>query len=287
MRIINILLFSTITSCTTVTSQNNQAVKKPASIINPPSSTANNSQLPTLSHAQRYKIGHKIWQNESGGKVSGLTHWNDGEQFPSLGIGHFIWYPANYKGKFVESFPKFVHYAVSQKTPNIPEWILTTPVCPWNSKAAFDAAKNGSRLTELRNFLATNVRLQTDFIISSSRAALGKILNAAPASDRRKIQENYAKVASTSNGTYALIDYVNFKGDGTSAAERYNGEGWGLLQVLNNMQPSSNGQSAARAFADSAKFVLLRRVRNSPPARGESRWTAGWNNRCETYAKPL
>lgn len=287
MRAINILLFSTVTSCTTVISQNNQISKKPASIINAPSSTGYNSPLPTLSHAQRDKIGNKIWQNESGGKVSGLTHWNDGEQFPSLGIGHFIWYPANYKGKFIESFPKFISYAVSQKAPNIPAWVLTTPVCPWNSKAAFDAAKNGSKLTELRNFLATNVRLQTDFIISSSRSALNKILNAAPASERSRIQQNYAKVASTSNGTYALIDYVNFKGDGTSTAERYNGEGWGLLQVLNNMQPSSNGQSAARAFADSAKFVLLRRVRNSPPARGESRWTAGWNNRCETYAKPL
>ena len=47
----------------------------------------------TLNGAQRKSGGMKIWQNESGATVSGLTHWNEGEEFPSLGIGHFIWYP--------------------------------------------------------------------------------------------------------------------------------------------------------------------------------------------------
>ena len=28
------------------------------------------------------------------------------------------------------------------------------------------------------------------------------------------------------------MDYVNFKGEGVSSSERYRGQGWGLLQVL-------------------------------------------------------
>ena len=243
--------------------------------------------FPELTAAEKIRLGNQIWKNESGGKVTGLTHWNVGEEFPSLGIGHFIWYPKGFNGKFVESFPKFVAYAQAQRVKGIPSWLLSTPDCPWNTKADFDRDFNGSKLAGLRTFLKNNVQLQTEFIIASSRSALGKILKAAPQADRARITNNYAKVASTPNGTYALIDYVNFKGDGTSPSERYNNQGWGLLQVLSNMRHTSSGQHAAKAFSDSAKAMLLRRVKNSPPTRGESRWTAGWNNRCDTYARPF
>jgi hypothetical protein len=77
------------------------------------------------------------------------------------------------------------------------------------------------------------------------------------------------------------MDYVNFKGEGTSPTERYGGKGWGLLQVLEGM--SSSG-SALAAFAKSADRVLTRRVELSPPARGEKRWLPGWRNRVATYA---
>jgi hypothetical protein len=129
--------------------------------------------------------------------------------------------------------------------------------------------------------------LQTDFIIARSHAALPKILAAAPASERTRIEANYRKVAATPHGTYALIDYVNFKGDGTLATERYNGRGWGLLQVLGGMKDVPAGNPAAAEFAASAKRALARRIENSPPARGEKRWLVGWFNRCDTYARPL
>ncbi|GAA5494831.1 hypothetical protein Rhal01_00995 [Rubritalea halochordaticola] len=246
-----------------------------------------NNLLPRFSNADKMKIGKKIWQNESGGSVAGLTHWNEGEEFPSMGIGHFIWYPKGFNGRWTETFPLFINYAKAAGNKDIPAWVLSAKDCPWNSRAQFNADKNGPRLTELRKFLASTVTLQTDFILSRSSAALPKILAAAPAQDRVRIRDNYAKVASTPNGAYALIDYVNFKGDGTNPTERYNNQGWGMLQVLSNMRPSSGGQDSARAFADSAKAMLERRIKNSPQARGESRWRAGWNNRCETYARPL
>jgi hypothetical protein len=79
-----------------------------------------------------------------------------------------------------------------------------------------------------------------------------------------------------------LMDYVNFKGEGVSPSERYRGQGWGLLQVLETMPATG---PAIPAFVEAADKVLTRRVANSPPARGEARWLAGWRNRLETYTK--
>src|SRR5205823_13262022 len=110
----------------------------------------------SLSHVDVLKIGKKIWQNECNGTVSGLTSWNAGEDFASLGIGHFIWYPEGKRGPFEESFPKFIDFA--RKSENrIPEWLDQAPACPWRSRAEFSAAQNSSQVTELRQFLAHTV----------------------------------------------------------------------------------------------------------------------------------
>ena len=238
-----------------------------------------------LTAAQKSAIGRKIWQNECAGTVPGLTTWNAGEEFPSLGIGHFIWYPAGFKGRFNETWPQFVAFA-KKKGVTLPS-VAYEKSSPWNTKAEFQKDFDGARLTSLRKFLSGNITVQTDFIIDRSRAALPKILAAAPASEKARIETNYHKVATTPQGTYALIDYVNFKGEGTLTTERYNGRGWGLLQVLGEMRDVPSGAAAATEFAAAAKRVLSRRIANSPPARGEKRWEAGWHNRCETYARPL
>lgn len=251
---------------------------------NPPA-TGNSAPATQLTAAQRAAIGKKIWQNESGGTVAGLTAWNVGEEFPSLGIGHFIWYPAGFNGRFKESWPDFISFATRNGAN--PPAIAKRADAPWDSRAEFLQQSNSPEMTALRNWLASTVTLQTDFIIARSRAALPKILAAAPASERTKISENYRKVSSTPQGTYALIDYVNFKGDGTSPTEKYNGQGWGLMQVLGGMQNVPSGPAAATEFAASAKRALNRRIANSPPERGEARWREGWNNRCDTYGRPL
>jgi hypothetical protein len=238
-----------------------------------------------LSPAQRAAIGQKIWQNESGGSVSGLTAWNAGEEFPSLGIGHFIWYPAGFQGRFDESWPQFIGYARERGVH--PPQVALNRFSPWRTREEFQREFESPELAGLRKWLAAHVELQTDFIIARSRAALPKLLAAAPATDRARIEANYRKVATTPNGIYALIDYVNFKGDGTSPSERYRNEGWGLLQVLSGMREVTAGPPAAAEFAASAKRTLSRRIENSPPGRGEARWRAGWHNRCDTYARPL
>jgi hypothetical protein len=238
-----------------------------------------------LTASQKAAIGRKIWQNECAGSVAGLTTWNAGEEFPSLGIGHFIWYPAGFKGRFEESWPQFAVFARKNGATLPP--VAYEAHSPWRTKAEFQADFKGPRLSALRSWLAGNVTLQTDFIIARSRAALPKILAAAPASEKARIEANYRKVATTPQGTYALIDYVNFKGDGTQVSEKYNGQGWGLMQVLGAMKDVPAGAPAATEFAASAKRMLSRRITNSPSARGEKRWEEGWHNRCATYARPL
>lgn len=251
-----------------------------ARLLTPPAVTTTK-----LTEGDKIKVAKKIWQNESGGQIEGLTAWNDGEDFPSLGIGHFIWYPAGKKGPFTESFPQFVKYALARGY-DVPE-VARQQYSPWKTQREFKAKFPQEEMRNLRNWLALNLPIQTEFIIGKSRAALPKVLRAASPENRERVRKNYEKVASTSNGTYALIDYVNFKGEGINVNERYQGKGWGLLQVLEGMNDVGSGQAAAREFSASAKRALGRRISLAPPSRGENRWKAGWFNRCNTYAQPL
>jgi len=233
-----------------------------------------------LSESQAERIGRRLWQNESGGTIAGLTAWNYGEEFASLGIGHFIWYPAGKQGPFEESFPPLVRYLVSQGA-SVPEWLADAGACPWPSRAQFLTDQQAPRMKQLRALLAGTIGLQARFAALRLERALPKMLEAAPVEDRDKIQKNFNREAAEPDGPYVLVDYVNFKGEGTLETERYHGEGWGLLQVLEQM---GNG-SAKAEFARAADKVLTRRVANSPVPRGEKRWLPGWKNRIRTYAE--
>ena len=61
--------------------------------------------MPELREADYYWIAGRIFANETGGKLRYLVHWNEGEDFPSMGIGHFIWFPEGVDAPFDESFP--------------------------------------------------------------------------------------------------------------------------------------------------------------------------------------
>jgi hypothetical protein len=238
----------------------------------------------SLSNADALRIGKKIWQNECRGLVAGLTSWNEGENFASLGIGHFIWYPEGMRGPFEESFPTFLTFAMDHHA-KLPAWLQHAKVCPWNSRSQFVRAQETPEMTQLRQFLAHTVDLQAQFMVQRLQNALSKMLEEAAPSDRVNVRQQFARLASTPNGCYALVDYVNFKGEGTLSTERYHDQGWGLLQVLEGMRGTSNDGNAVREFSRSAAAVLTRRVQNSPPARKESRWLPGWINRVNSYAR--
>jgi hypothetical protein len=235
----------------------------------------------SLSDQELETIGRRIWQNECGGRRDGLTSWNQGEQFASLGIGHFIWYPKGAGGPFDAAFPRLARY-LADNGASVPEWALDRP-CPWSSRAEFLADFRSSRMEELRRLLAGTIRLQSSFIVERMEESLPKMLEAAPEGQRENVRAQFARMLASSAGTFALIDYVNFKGEGVRETERYRGEGWGLLQVLAGMR--GKGPGAVKEFAASATAVLTRRVANSPPARGEARWLTGWKNRVRGYLR--
>ena len=127
--------------------------------------------MPELSDADYDWIGSRIYQNEALGKAEYLTHWNDGEDFPSLGIGHFIWFPAGVDAPFDEQFPAVVSY-LRQQVPQalqVPAWLeeLDPFVAPWNSKTQFDQARSSAEMTSLRQWLEATRRYQARFIVSA------------------------------------------------------------------------------------------------------------------------
>lgn len=247
-----------------------------------PAATTGGSSKISLSSSEAKSIGRKIWVNECAGTVAGLTSWNKGEYFASLGIGHFIWYHGQKRGPFEESFPPLIRFMKAKGVGGIPTWITPSTKCPWTSREVFLAAKDSTKMKELRAFLHRTIPVQTEFILQRLEKALPKMLAEVPAAERGLVKGRFYAVASTAGGKYALMDYVNFKGEGTNRGERYKGQGWGMLQVLQGMRGKPKGVAAVREFSASAERVLTRRVANAP--KKESQWLPGWKNRARSYA---
>ena len=239
-----------------------------------------------ISKAELNTIGEKIFKNEADGIKKDLVYWNKGENFPSLGIGHFIWYKQGEPGIFEESFPQLVEFLKS-KNVKLPKIMAENKYSPWKDRQELINLKTkkipDTDIEELTNFLYENKDLQIMFIFKRLESSLEKML--AVSNDRENVRKQFYRVASSPNGLYPLIDYVNFKGEGINPNERYNGQGWGLLQVLENMKGTETGKAALTEFTNSAKFVLQRRVNNSDPSKNEKKWLQGWLNRCNTYAE--
>ena len=239
------------------------------------------------------KIGQKIWLNETGGKPDAITAWSANEEFASLGIGHFIWFPVGKWLPFEESFPALLEF-MRKKNVHLPAWLDQTqiPANPWTSRAEFRKNANSPQMKELRQFLLDTVAEQTQFMVARAQGAMEKILKTTPdGAEREHIVIQFTRVIRASENFYPLIDYINFKGEGTNpneaAMDRETGrrQGWGLKQVLLRMNGVTGDPKAVRAeFADAAQFVLQQRVRNLPSNRV---FEVGWLRRVATYRRPI
>lgn len=229
------------------------------------------------------KIGHKIWDNECKQSTDLLTFWKTGEEWASLGIGHFIWYPfTNLPNQFAETFPALIKFIQAHGT-KIPRWLLDAinHGCPWKTKDEFIAAQNSKRMIELRKFLVDTIDLQVKFMVQRLKTALKKLSQEFSSADYQHIRKQIKYIAATDKGIYALIDYLNFKGEGFKPAEEYNGKRWGLFWVLKHCDAQQAGKPARIAFIIAAKKTLKERVENAP--RDEKQWLQGWYNRIDTY----
>ncbi len=238
---------------------------------------------PVLSIEQEQWLGQQVFNNECAMQINCLTVWNPGEDFPSLGIGHFIWYKQDQTEIFEESFPALIKYFEEQNI-SIPAWIKNSNYdSPWQTRGEFLAVFSSTELSDLRSLLADTFPQQTSFIINRFETALIRMLAILPEHEANTIEEKFYRVANSNPpyGMYALVDYVNFKGEGVSINEQYAGQGWGLLQVL-ILMPESN-QNILDNYVTAAKTVLQNRVINAPPQRNEEQWLQGWFNRLDTY----
>jgi len=230
-----------------------------------------------LSPEQTQQLGNLIWKNEGQQKIEHLTTWNKKEAFPSLGLGHFIWYPTVKKGPFKEQFPALLTF-MQQRGVVLPKWLQQADVAPWQSREQFYAAFDGEQLSGLRQLLSEQLILQTEFIIQRLENAIPLILASSSTLEQQLIQLQLQRLA-TAEGVFALLDYVNFKGEGLNSSERYQGQGWGLKQVLLAMPIET--ATPLRSFGLAADEVLTRRVKNAP--RDELQWLAGWRVRVHAY----
>ena len=263
------------------------AAPPPALAVRPPA-------LPQLSIPAEVaaKVGRQVWINESGASVDGLTAWNAGEDFPSLGIGHWIWFKAGGHPIFEESFPKLIGFIRAQGV-NPPAWLdkQQVPPCPWPNKAEFERQFRGEQLTELRRFLQATIPQQAQYLLRRTQDAIPKMLaSLTDPAERQHLLTQLNRVVRASADLYPLIDYVNFKGEGISDKETVfdpptgRNQGWGTKWLLLEMKGTAEGPPALAEFSRASKAVLDRRIRNHPSSQ---RWREGWHKRCDTYKRPL
>ncbi|MEK7389707.1 MAG: hypothetical protein AAB036_08410 [Elusimicrobiota bacterium] len=264
-----------------------------------------------ISDAQADEIGRRIWQQEGGGKI--LVWWDDTAQCSSFGINNYLWFPQGHDVPFQESFPQLIDFMVSKGT-TVPGWIASKPPSPWKTRAELFAetltldrirlnppaawgmtpkmfaAADSPRMKELKDFLERTISLQARFSAQRMIDSLPKMRAAASPQEGPAIEKQFYRVACSEGGLFNLVDYVNFKGEGTNPKERYqspNGEmeGWGLLQILQHMKGDAPGPAALNEFADSAEWVISRRVDNAPAERreGDRNWLTRWLKRIQLY----
>lgn len=238
------------------------------------------SLIPRLTANQAEQIGKRIWQNECAGRTDQLTFWNKNEPFPSLGIGHFIWFPQDYRGPYMQMFPLLISYFKKNKI-IIPQWLKKAPFCPWQNRNMFYEQFHTKEMEELRDLLSSTVALQAQFIVQNFQKSLKAMMKTVARNEQKKIKQRLSVVAKSNGGLYALIDYKNFKGDGSNLKESYSGHRWGLLQVLNTMD--IHNQDLCRAFVDAAKKLLEKRVALAPLEKPEKQFLPGWYKRLNTY----
>ncbi|OIO07687.1 MAG: hypothetical protein AUJ52_09710 [Elusimicrobia bacterium CG1_02_63_36] len=250
--------------------------------------------IPDFPETRKLEIIKLIWQREGGGTVRGLAQWNDGETFASIGAAHYLWYPdyelcGGTKPGFEESLPALIEWMISERRVDPSE--LPTALgadgtgrirpAPWCTRRMFLSRDASPELAELRAFFSRRDVLvaQADFQIRRLSASLDSLVRHDPVR-AGVIQRSIDAVAASERGVVAMLDYVGFKGEGLKATERTpNGFGWGLFQVLLEME-RYGGLDGLDRFKSSAKFVLERRAGDDPSV---ARFLRGWLKRVDEY----
>jgi hypothetical protein len=244
----------------------------------------NDAKAFEVSKADTLLIAKRVFKNECKVEKDCLLEWGAGEDFLSLGLEHFIWYPPNAPNIFKEGFRSYLQFA-RQAGERLPVWLDKTPFppCPWASREEFLNSKGSQQYNDLMDFMLRSKDCQAKYLIENTKRSLKEIVAAAPADQRSRIAKFLSQLTSNAQGLYSIIDYLDFKGAGVGNSDEFKGERWGLLQVLQGMRDVPTSQDALDEFVRSAKMVLTHRVFYAPADRHEEKWLQGWLRRIDTY----
>jgi hypothetical protein len=227
------------------------------------------------------------WQQNSDG-----THMN-ATGYVGIGLGSYIWYGANNRENYVEDWPT-VAQALQSHDVTLPAWALG--VCPWSNEADFDAA-NTPGSPYYADIQALNTTLQTDpaaldvqfrfgpwarllrgvtpnsdtpgdYMFGYDPIKAPNALISLPPGEAELIGANFSAVSTVQGfghplGMYALVDYDNFKGEGTAVTEIHNTQHWGESAVLEKMGPLDIQIDPLTTFINSGLEVLHDRIVNT------------------------
>lgn len=230
-----------------------------------------------ISESEANIIAFEIAKNEGVSSRVKQISWRNDDKYASLGIAHFFWYPMNENNTQI-SFNDLLNY-ISQSQA-LPNWLLNVKYPPWSSREDYLSSNHDLFKSQLSYFLQENMSKQTEYLIFKLETRLPEMLNEIKSPfAKMHMYENFYHIAMQKNGVYALLDYSVFQGDGTLATERNNNQGWGLLQVLDNMK--GNSENLLQEFISSADLLLTRRIANGPG--DEARQLHKWRRRLNTY----
>lgn len=264
-----------------------------------------------------------VADKEFSGDWSQCVDWNKGEAFPSLGLGHYLWFPKGSQSPFEESFPKFIEFVFYShrqiRFPGILGIDATGKIqpAPWDSRDEFLRNRQSQPTQELIAFLsAPAMRLiQLEYQVERLKAFAGTMAsfqafpNDAPlvstVDQRRALLQELFRFP---NGIALLIHYPTFKGDGMKKSERYayNGKshGWGLLQVIDRAASFPDHHPKVKAYRQlyvaktpsiakvrvAAEEILTERANRdyttlSVDANTRQAYIKSWNRALSVYGK--
>lgn len=228
-------------------------------------------------------IGQRIWDNESQKSKEQLIFWNENEDFPSFGIGHYIWPPKSYNGPFSEGRFHDVLTYFKEHDIELPSWLENEVFSPWETREEFYNNFNSQKMLELRELLLETLSIQSSYMVTRLNYAFFNMIHFLSPEEKTQVIKQFFRVATLPNGPFILTDYLNFKHEGTDPKERYKGQGWGLLQVLQEMAHIKEPKTPVKDFISSAKKLLETRVQNAPAHKHEEKWIPGWMGRLKKY----
>lgn len=216
------------------------------------------------------KVTANLLNNETSCKPGFMMEWDDkaGENFPSIGLPHVVWFPQNAKKVVDESFPRFWNYITKNYhgITRVPQ-MNVSGAAPWNSKAQFDS---DPVVKDINRFLLDPdvLKLEGEFAVQRGLDSVYTVMAANSLDPQAKMSQkdlctNFKNLIASPQGLMAVVDYVNWKGEGVHYSEKTDRQNvrWGLKQVLEKIGPVAAGDKKAHLkFAEAAEAVLKDRA---------------------------